>query len=151
MAEFNDNNIYVTGEVEILLHDRDGKLKDHRTIKNMVVTAGKSLIASRLVNATDAAPSHMWVGTSSTAAAAGQTDLVTPVASGRQVLGGTSRSSNTITYTATFNAGVGTGALTEAGIFNANASGTMLCRTVFGTVTKDVGDTLTINWNVTIN
>lgn len=143
--------IKVTGSLEIILCDRYGNIKDKRNVNNLVVTAGKTLIASRLVNATDSVPSHMWVGTSSTAAAAGQTDLVAPVTGGRQALGGTSRTANVITYTATFTEGIGTGALTEAGIFNANSAGTMLCRTVFGTVTKDISDVLTINWNVTIN
>lgn len=147
----NNDIIRVSGIVEILLYDNNGNLKTHFVTPNMVVTAGKILIASRLVNTSMGVPSHMWVGTSWTAEAAAQTDLLSPVSGGRLALGGTSRTNNTITYTATFNDGVGVGALREAGIFNANTSGSMLCRTVFDQVSKVAGDILTINWNVTIN
>jgi hypothetical protein len=143
--------ISVTGLVEILLYNNKGILKDHRTIKNMVVTSGKSLIASRLVSNYAGVPGYMWVGTSSTAAAQGQTDLITPVSSGRTYLGGTALNANVITYSATFIAGVGTGALREAGVFNSNTGGIMLCRTVFDQVSKNADDILTINWNLTIN
>ena len=42
-------------------------------------------------------------------------------------------------------------AITEAGVFNANSSGTMLCRTVFAAVNKGELDTMTISWDVTIS
>ncbi len=54
-------------------------------------------------------------------------------------------------YVATFSAGEGTGAVTEAGIFNASTSGTMLCRTVFSVVNKAAGDTLQVTWTVTFS
>ena len=65
-------------------------------------------------------------------------------------LDSTTRAANTITYVATFPAGTGTGALTEAGILNAASTGNMLCRTVFGIVTKTSSDTVIITWNVTV-
>ena len=70
---------------------------------------------------------------------------------GRVALSGSVVSTNTITYTATFPAGTGTGAVTEAGIFNASSGGTMLCRTTFPVVTKGSGDTLAITWVVTVS
>lgn len=144
-----DDFIKVTGDLEVLLHDQYGNLKTRRDVKNLVVTTGKILIASRLVNATDDVPSHMAIGDDNTAAAAGQTALLNEL--GRTALGSVSRTNNTITYSATFNDGVGTGAIVEAGIFNDSTDGTMLNRTVFDVVNKDVTDVLTINWNVTIN
>jgi hypothetical protein len=90
----------------------------------------------------------MAVGTSNTAATTSQTALGTELS--RVALDSTSRSSNTVTYVATFPAGTGTGALTEAGILNASSSGSLLCRTVFGVVTKAAGDTVVITWNVTV-
>jgi len=56
-----------------------------------------------------------------------------------------------VKYSATFIAGEATGALTEAGVFNALTAGTMLCRTVFSTVNKAAADLLTINWTITIS
>ena len=41
-----------------------------KEVDNLVATAGKSFVASRMKDTTDAAMSHMAVGTGSTAAAA---------------------------------------------------------------------------------
>ena len=60
-------------------------------------------------------------------------------------------STNTITYTATFPAGTGTGAITEAAVLNASSSGTMLCRTTFPVVNKAAGDTIAVTWVVTVS
>ena len=58
---------------------------------------------------------------------------------------------NEIVYVDTFAAGTGTGAITEAGIFNASSGGTMLCRTVFSVVNKGASDAMTITWTVTVS
>jgi hypothetical protein len=41
-------------------------------------------------------------------------------------------------------------AITEAGIFDAETGGSMLCRTVFPVVTKMAADTITITWTISI-
>ena len=116
-------------------------------IPNLVVTTGKSYVTSRMKDTTKAAMSHMAVGTGSTAAAAGDGALGSEVA--RVALTSTTVSNNTITYVATYAAGTGTGALTEAGVLNASGSGDLLCRTVFPVVNKGVNDSLTITWQIT--
>jgi hypothetical protein len=68
----------------------------------------------------------------------------------REALDSTSASSNTITYVASFEAGDATGAVTEAGLFNASSGGTMLCRTVFSVVNKGAQDILNITWVITL-
>ena len=141
-------SVNVKGNLEVILLDETGKQKDYRKVNNLVVAVGKDVIASRLVGNSLAVMSHMAVGSSSTAAATSQTALGTEL--GRVVLDSTSRASNTITDIATFPAGTGTGSITEAGILNAGATGNMLCRTVFGVVTKASGDTVVITWNVTV-
>ena len=88
-------------------------------------------------------------GVARTAAAAGQTALVTEAA--RQSLTSTTVSSNTVEYVAAFAAGTGTGAITEAGVLNAASGGTMLCRTVFSVVNKGASDSMTITWTITIS
>ena len=80
-----------------------------------------------------------------------QTDLVTESARVALTGGQGAPSTNTIVYTATFAAGTGTGALTEAGVLNASSSGTMLCRTVFSAVNKGADDSVTITWTITIS
>ena len=141
-------SVNIKGNLEVILLDENGNKKDYRKVNNLVVAVGKDVIASRLVGNTSAIMSHMAVGSSSTTATTSQTALGTEL--GRVALDSSSRASNTITYVATFPAGTGTGSITEAGILNASSSGNMLCRTVFGVVTKASGDTVVITWNVTV-
>lgn len=144
-----NEKINATGELKIVLRDKDGNVKMEKTEKNLVVSSGKTFIASRMVGTGSAVMSHMAVGTSTTAPVAGQTALVSEIARAA-IVSGTS-STNVVTYSAVFAAGVGTGAITEAGILNAGAAGTMLSRTVFSVVNKEADDSLTINWQITIN
>lgn len=147
-----DDLIEMRGELVLELRDEFGNVKELRHEKNLVVTAGKTFIASRMAGASSTVMTHMAVGTTNTAAAAGDTTLAAEVGSSRTALtvsGGTP-STNVVTYACTFGAGVGTGALVEAGLFNASSSGTMLARTVFSTITKAAGDSLTITWTVTV-
>jgi hypothetical protein len=143
-----DSQITVKGTLTLTLTDENGNVKDQRDLKNLVVTVGKSLIASRLIGVTDAVPTHMGVGTNATAPVAANTALGTQLV---RVATTPSRTNNVVTFTSTFPAGTGTGAITEAGIFNAASAGTMLCRTTFGVVNKAAADALTIVWNVTIS
>lgn len=118
-----------------------------RDIDNLVVTTGKNYVASRMKDATTTAMSHMAVGTGSTAAATGDTALGGEAA--RVALTSTAVSGADVTYSATFAAGTGTGALTEAAVLNASSAGTMLCRTVFAVVNKGVSDQMSVTWVVT--
>jgi hypothetical protein len=141
-------SVNIKGNLEVVLLDENGTQKDYRKVNNLVVAVGKDVIAARLLGNTLAVMSHMAVGTSSTAAATSQTALGGEI--GRVALDSSVRSTNTITYVATFPAGTGTGSLAEAGILNAASTGNMLCRTTFSTVTKAAGDTIVVTWNVTV-
>lgn len=144
------DNIKPQGTLSIQLTGPDGKIKYNEQVNNLVVTVGKNWIASRMFDTSIPADmSHMAVGTNNTAAAVGNTTLNTE--SARVALTSTTISTNTTAYVATFGAGVGTGALVEAGILNASSSGVLLCRTVFSVVNKGADDTLTITWTITIN
>ena len=95
--------------------------------------------------------SHMEVGTGTTSAAVGNTALENDIGSARVALTSSTVTNNAIAYVASFPAGTGTGAITEAGIFNASSSGTMLCRTVFSAINKGASDVLGITWTVTVS
>ena len=141
-----------TGQLKIVLRDKDGNIKSEKIEKNLVVTAGLNYIAARMTDTSEpTGMSHMAVGTGTTSAAAGQTALVTESARVALTGGEGAPSTNTIVYTATFAAGTGTGALTEAAVLNASSSGTMLCRTVFSAVNKGADDSVTITWTITIS
>ena len=144
-----NDSIKVTGELKLTLTRPDGNVKHEVIIPNLVVTTGKSYIAARMKDASATAMSHMAIGTGSTAAAAGNTALGSEA--GRVALTSTTVTNNDVAYVATFPAGTGTGALTEAGIFNASSSGTLLCRTVFSVINKASADTLGITWTVSVN
>lgn len=144
--------IKFTGEVYITVYDEYEKLKEERYVKNLVVTVGKEHVMARLKESTRPNQmSHMEVGQSATATSVGQTDLVSPFGTPARVAlttAGGSISGASVTYSATFPAGTGTGAIQEAGIFNASSGGTMLCRTTFAVINKAAGDTISITWIV---
>lgn len=145
-----NDDIKVIGTVQVQLFREDGTLKEERA-GNLVVSAGKTYIASRMVGTASAVMGWMAVGTSSTAPAAGDTTLGAEVGGSRTALGSATSSSNVATFSCTFGPGVGTGSLQEAGIFNASSAGTMLAHVTFSVVNKAAGDTMTITWTVTVN
>lgn len=144
------DSIKMTGELKITVTNPEGNVTQETVVPNLVVTAGKNWIAGRMYDTgIPNEMSHMAIGTGTTAAAAGDTAL--GAEAGRVALTSTTVTANSVAYVATFPAGTGTGAITEAGIFNAGTSGTMLCRTVFSVINKGAADTLGITWTVTVN
>lgn len=137
-----ESEMAMKGRLTIALND-----EVVQEVDNLVVTTGKAYVASRMKDATATAMSHMAIGTGSTAAAASDTALGSE--SARVALTSTTVSGADITYVATFGAGTGTAAITEAAVLNASSSGTMLCRTVFAVVNKGASDSMTITWTVT--
>ena len=146
---FKKDESRALGKLTIEVKDKDGNLKQKQEVKNLVVDTGLDYIASRMKDASATAMSHMAIGTGSTAAAAGNTALGSEAA--RQALTSTTVTSNAVAYVASFAAGTGTGAITEAGILNAGSGGTLLCRTVFSVVNKGASDSMTITWTITIS
>jgi hypothetical protein len=149
--EFKQNeDLQATGQVLIQLLDAAGNVKEEHKVKNLVVSAGKTYIAARMQgSAIPTVMGFMAIGTGTATPAVANTTL--GVEAGRVALASFSSSSNQVTATATFPAGTGTGAITEAGIFNANSGGTMLCRTTFPVVNKAAGDSIAITWVVTVS
>jgi hypothetical protein len=146
-----NDNIKITGDVKIDIIGADGVVKDSREIKNLVVTSGKTFIASRIVGVSANVMGWMELGTGTTAAAVGDTTLQTAISGSRVALTSGTSSTNVVTYVASFPAGTGTGAVTEAGTFNASSAGTMLCRTVFSVVNKGANDAMSITWTITVS
>jgi hypothetical protein len=143
--------VKATGRLSIEIFSSSGLLKEKINVPNLVVTTGRNYIVSRMnTTAPVAVMSHMAVGTGTTEPVLADIALESQLGS-RVALDSQTINANVITYIATFGAGVATGALTEAGIFNASTSGTMLCRTTFGVVTKAVDDIMVITWNVTVS
>lgn len=144
------DKLKLKGRVAFELRDKDGNLKESRKIDNLVVDTGLDFIASRIAGASSNVMSHMALGSGTTAAAAGDTDVESILGS-REALDSTSVTDNEVVFIASFGAGSGTGAVTEAGLFNAATSGDMLCRTVFSVINKSADDSLTVNWTVSVS
>ena len=146
-------SLHVCGRLTFILRDQYGRVKELRRVRNLIVNTGLGHITARLVGTSQGVMSHMALGSSSLAVAAGNTTLGSQLGS-REVLESVVRqglSSESVVYVATFDPGEATGAITEAGIFNASSAGVMLCRTVFAVINKSVSDTLQVTWTVTFS
>jgi hypothetical protein len=146
----------LVGRVSIVIRDSENNIKDSREIHNLVVNNGKAFIAQSILKTTTntpAAMTHIGVGTGTTAAAIADAALITEIGTRAAVTPTnvtTTVTNDSAQYVATFAAGNATGAITEAGIFNASTAGTMACRTVFSVVNKGANDSMTITWKITV-
>jgi len=140
----------IKGKVEIELRGSDGKVKEHRVLENLITEVGDAHVADQMSDQGEAQMSHMAVGTGS-----GQTASSTTLATelDRNALDsltqGAAGDDNDVIYVASWAAGDATGAITEAGIFNAGAAGTMLAYRDFAVINKGAADTLQITWTLT--
>lgn len=134
--------------VKIELIGPDGKVKETRRA-NAMTSAGRNGIADQiLASPTLGKPTHAAVGTGShtpgTSTALG-TEL------DRNAFTSKTRSTNVVTMITDWAAGDATGALTEAGIFDAASTGNMWMSVTFSVVNKAAADTLRITWTLTIS
>ena len=138
-----NDNLKLTGALTIAIND-----KIVQKTENLVVTVGKEWVADRMNNA-NTVMTHMAIGTGTADALAGDTTLGTEL--DRNALSSTTVTANAVAYVATWAATDGTGAITEAGIFDAATGGDMLARTKFNVVNKGADDSMTITWTVTVS
>jgi hypothetical protein len=148
MTKISDK-IGIKGDVYIRLLDKHGVIKEERKVNNLVVTTGKEWAASQIDDDNnDTKMSHMAIGTGGTSPVVGDTTLETEIA--RVGLGSTTRALAVTTFNATFSPGTGTGAITEAGVFNDVSAGAMLSRVTFPVINKQADDTLVIDWDISM-
>lgn len=139
----------IIGNVSITKYSSiTGDIIEKIYIPNLVVAVGRTYIASRMIGTTSTVMTHIALGANSTAAVNGDATLGTEL--GRAVLTSSTSLDNVVTYTATFGAGVATGSVQEAGIFNATSGGIMLARTTFAVVNKGVSDILAVAWTISV-
>jgi hypothetical protein len=140
------------GKWIVKLYGPDGELKDSREGENVVTTNGKDFLASFLGSAAAAAATftarYIAIGTDTTGEAVGNTALGAEAA----------RHTGTVSYvsaaiyqvTATFAAGLGTGAIAEYGLLSSATAGTLLTRDTEAVINKGASDTLTVVHQITI-
>jgi hypothetical protein len=154
LVKKRNEEMNITGRMHIKIwNPSTGEIKCDEWGPNLVVTTGKNHVADQMSDQGEAAMSHMAVGTGTTAAALGDTALETEL--DRNALTSTTQGAggdaNKVTYSGDWPPGDGTGAITEAGIFNSASSGTMLCRRVFAVKNKGAADSLSITWEISFN
>jgi len=143
---------YFNFDVNVLieLFDEKGNLKDKREVHNTITTAGKAGIMDQII----ASPTLPKVGWMELGTGTPTSTLLGAYISGSRVaLTSKTRSTNVITMIGDFAAGVGTGAITEAGTFDIATQNTvnMWMSVSFGVVTKTASDALKCTWTLTGN
>lgn len=127
-------------------------------VANLITSAGLAGLASRINGSgAEAAFTYIAVGTGTTAANASDTTLETEITdSGLARANATASrtttdvSNDTARLQQTFSV-TGTKAVTESGVLNAGASGTLLAREVFSAVNVINGDSLQVTWDFDVD
>jgi hypothetical protein len=141
------------GTMHAVLRKADGRIFVSRK-DNGIVNAGFDFISNSIGNraASGATAAMGWIaiGTGTTAFSASQTALITELVRQAATYGHTA-GTKSFQFSTTFAAGVGTGTIAEAGVFNLSTlGGTMLDRVVFAGISKAAGDTLTQTFTFTM-
>jgi len=152
-VEVKKETLKLRGEIEFILKDSEGRIKEVRKLKNLIVNAGKSEVAGLIIGDTGAtAFGYVAIGTGTTAPSASDTALEneTHRTSATTSLTTTNVTNDTAQLQATFNF-TGSYAITECGIFNASSGGDMLARQTFDVLNVANGDNLTMTWKITVS
>ena len=134
--------------MKLELFDKEGNLKEFREIHNTVTTAGKNGLMDQMLDS-PTLPKVGWMelGTGSPAA----TLLGAYISGSRVAFTSKTRLNAVVTMVGNWGAGVGTGAITEAGLFDVVTQNTvnMWCSASFAVINKGANDTLQITWTLT--
>lgn len=146
-----DETMQLQGAMTLIVRRASGDIETvHKD--NIIVNVGFDFIADAIGKSTSR-PSVMGfiaLGTGTTAAAASQSALVSELDRNAATYAHTT-GTKAFSFTADFPAGDGTGAITEAGVFNAASGGIMLDRVVFPVVNKGADDSLTAVFTFTMS
>ena len=156
----------ILGHIELVLYGADGAIKAYRQTDNLVVTNGDNVTANQIFG-TSLPTSHtpfsgsfqyIGVGTSGTAAAVTQTDLLIPQSNHRLATVTNGAIHGTAQVQVTFPANRLTNSsavgIQESGLFdafgNTTSNSNMFARQTFSSINVNPADTLKITWTVTI-
>jgi hypothetical protein len=139
------------GTLELTLFKSNREIETRRK-DNIIVNVGYDFIANAIgkPSSRPSVMSHIGVGTGATAPAAGNTALLAQL-NRQPVVYTHAVGTKTFSFSADFAAGIATGALTEAGVFNAASSGIMFDRVVFSVINKGADDTLSATFTFTMS
>lgn len=138
------------GKMTAILKKADGS-KEIYVHNNLITQVGFDFIANAIGKSSSRPDvmSYIAVGTGTTAADVADTTLETEIARAAATYAHVT-GEMTFEFQADFGAGVGTGAITEAGVLNAASSGILFDRVVFAAINKLAGDSLTQKFEFTM-
>lgn len=148
--------IDMKGHLTIRKLNAEGGLVEQVSVPNAIVLTGRDLVAKQFIKETINPVSHLAVGTGTSAVnPAADTKLgselfrkaVNPIDPTKH-LTTTADNKKKVTITADLDFNEGNGALTEAGLFNADKDGIMYNRVVFPPVNKTTDFKLTLIWEI---
>lgn len=148
---------FMNGRItKMVLYGPDGAVKDLREFPedehNTITVAGDKITADAMSDRSEILPSHIGVGTTSggkTTASNALEAQVNPRVALDSTTQGAGADDNDVVWVVTFGAGVGTGALIEAGLFNHLSAGDMYAYQEFAAINKGAADSLVITWTCT--
>lgn len=139
-----DGQVHATGQLHIQFFENGAPTHDLH-VKNLVVDSGLNWMAARLAGGGDSIAT-MGIGIGTNAAAAGDTALQAQVA---RLAAAAVASGKTLVSQVTFEAGSGTGNITELALFL--ASGGLYARTVIPAQPKGSTTSMQVKWTITLN
>lgn len=148
----------ITGHVILQVFDtQTGELKAKFENHNLVVDVGLDEMAQATFGVGGAGSTNfdfIEIGTGTTAPVAGNTVIETSACARIQDVAPDVNSAisgeTSVSVISSFDGATCAGAITEAGIFNVVSGGQLLARSTFGAVTIASGDTLNVNYTITI-
>ena len=127
-----------------------GEVRDRRRFKNLIVNTGLDQAKDRLFNPATTAPLFGYVAIGTGAVPETAVDLGLGTEAARDAVAYTPGGTGVCTVDHTFPAGVGTGAITEVGLFDDPAAGNMFNRKTFPAINKTAGDALKASCTLTL-
>ncbi len=143
-----DEQLQLRANMSLIARDRFGRIKYRRKVRNLVVAVGRNLVVEMLGGTNNAYPTHLALGTGTTAVADGDTAL--QAESYRDLITRRRNFSSRIQYQLFLDSTQGNGVTyTEAGLFNVrNAVSVMFARVTFVGVPKDASTNITVSWDI---
>lgn len=150
-----ENGLLVEGKIRFEIFDSEGNLKQIVEKENTFTAVGDAHVADQLAaTPNEAKMGWIAIGTGSTPFTTLSTTLTSELDRNALSAGypeqGSGASDNDVIYKATWPAGDGTGAITEAGIFNSSLGGSMPAASTFPVINKGASDTFTVTWTITV-
>ncbi len=148
----------ITGHVILQIFDTEtGELKAKIENHNLVVDGGLDEMAQAVFGVGGVGTTNfdfIEIGTGTTAPTATDVAIETSACARIQDaspdVNSLTSGETSVSVISSFDGGTCSGAITEAGIFNAISANQMLARSTFGSVTISAGDTLNVNYTITI-